>query len=394
MNSNYTSMAALIFREAGIFTVYADQQSKPLSIHEYYIPSVLEMFISANSVGNAYQAYRSFRQSKSIIDISVLSSVQGTFGKRPGQIALLMINNKVLICPIEALFNAYQLATIESDLNGNRQKLIVEMMGRHQILDLTAQSLATHLVVSTLRACYLPAKMDYPDLTLEQFTAVVRSMFINGLLTVPVGAIDFGNFKRLIPFCPDYGYSRGTPIDRYYLNRFIEEIRDEVTGNTLEIGGAKQNQQLYGFSRANPYRALDMKAKTGVDIVGDVHNPDLCRNNSLDSIIIFNVLEHCERPWVVVDNIHNWLKERGKVFCMVPTAQRIHGAPNDFWRILPDAMGTLFSKFSALKLLSYGNPITTISSLMGIAAEELSREDLESLNNEYPVATCVVAQKA
>lgn len=78
---------------------------------------------------------------------------------------------------------------------------------------------------------------------------------------------------------------------------------------------------------------------------------------------------------------------------MVPNAQRVHAAPRDYWRPLPDAIESLFASFPIRKLFLYGNPITTVASLMGIAAEELSEEDLDYLNSAYPVATCVVAQK-
>src|SRR5262249_42145279 len=155
---------------------------------------------------------------------------------------------------------------------------------------------------------YLSTVVNYPDLTLEQFIAVVKQLFTDGLLTAPVGVINFGDFNRRSPFCPHFGSSRGTPIDRYYLNKFIEELRNDVVGDTLEIGGVAHNQQLYGFTRAKTYQTLDVKRKVGVSIVGDVHNPDLLKSNSFDSIIVFNVLEHCEKPWTVIDNMYNWLK--------------------------------------------------------------------------------------
>ena len=116
------------------------------------------------------------------------------------------------------------------------------------------------------------------------------------------------------PFCFDYGRTRGTPLDRYYLNRFVEEIRPDVVGDTLEIGGIKHNQRLYNFMRTTSYRGMDLKKHPDVDIVGDAHNAKIVEHDSLDSIIIFNVLEHCEKPWVVVANMYDWLRKGGKYF--------------------------------------------------------------------------------
>ena len=39
----------------------------------------------------------------------------------------------------------------------------------------------------------------------------------------------------------------------------------------------------------------------------------------------------------------------------------------------------------------YGNPLTAIASLMGVAAQELTSAELETY--DYPVVTCVVARR-
>jgi SAM-dependent methyltransferase len=213
------------------------------------------------------------------------------------------------------------------------------------------------------------------------------------LLPVPVGAIDFGDFRRKSPFCPQFGSSRGSPVDRYYLDKFVAEIRNEVKGVTLEIGGVKSNRELYNFTNTTSYLTMDLKGE-GLDIIGDAHDIKAVDEASLDTVVLFNVLEHCERPWVVVDNIYQWLKPRGQVFCMVPNAQRAHRLPQDYWRIFPDAMNSLFARFPQRKLYVYGNPLTTLAAYYGIAAEELSREELDYHHENYPVANCIHAQKA
>ncbi len=109
--------------------------------------------------------------------------------------------------------------------------------------------------------------------------------------------------------------------------------------------------------------------------------------------MLFNVLEHCDNPWVVIRNIYSWLRVGGQCFCMVPSTQRLHDAPGDYWRPLPDGMQKLFQDFSHQKLYIYGNPLTVVASFMGISAEELSLEELDDFHPDYPVATCIVAMK-
>src|SRR5215211_3574717 len=47
---------------------------------------------------------------------------------------------------------------------------------------------------------------------------------------------DWGDLRRLQPVSREFGYERGLPVDRYYIERFLETHRGDVAGRTLEIG--------------------------------------------------------------------------------------------------------------------------------------------------------------
>lgn len=197
----------------------------------------------------------------------------------------------------------------------------------------------------------------------------------------------------MVPICHLFGLTRGTPIDHYYLNQFVEEIRGEIKGKILEIGGTPKDRDFYEVNAHDSYQVLNLEPGLGIDIVGDIHDPSVIETESVDSVIIFNVLEHCYAPWIAVQNIYRWLKIGGKYFAMVLNAVRIHGTPIDYWRPLPDGMKYLFKDFSKQKLYIYGNLITLIASYHGIATEELSSEEINNFNLDYPVTTCIVAEK-
>ena len=38
----------------------------------------------------------------------------------------------------------------------------------------------------------------------------------------PVGHVRFGSLRRLTPFSDEYGFDRGTPIDRHYIDDFLD----------------------------------------------------------------------------------------------------------------------------------------------------------------------------
>ena len=214
-----------------------------------------------------------------------------------------------------------------------------------------------------------------------------------GLLSPENNSLDWGNLKKPVPICHAFGLTRGTPIDRYYLSQFIEEIRGEIQGKILEIGGTPKDRDFYEVNYRDSYQVLNLEPGLGIDIVRDVHDPSVIESESVDSVIIFNVLEHCYAPRIAVQNIYKWLRIGGKCFVMVPNAVRIHRTPVDYWRPLPDGVKYLFKDFSEQKLYIYGNLITLIASYHGIATEELSLEEVNDCNPDYPVATCIVAEK-
>jgi SAM-dependent methyltransferase len=147
------------------------------------------------------------------------------------------------------------------------------------------------------------------------------------------------------------------------------------------------------LSRVGRYANIDLTARAGVDIAGDVHDPALLAPASIDGVLAFNVLEHCPRPWIVADNIHTWLRRGGCAFCMVPNAQRVHRMPGDYWRPMPAGLESLIHAFARREVFQYGNPTTLIASYLGIAAEELTAAELDAHHPDFPVATCIVATK-
>jgi hypothetical protein len=45
-----------------------------------------------------------------------------------------------------------------------------------------------------------------------------------------------GDLDRTTPFSTQFGYDRGGPLDRYYIENFLDENSFKVKGRALEIG--------------------------------------------------------------------------------------------------------------------------------------------------------------
>lgn len=368
MAKKYQANAFLKLENEKLYAIFAWSQRTAEIISAKSWLTVLEIFVHENSLEKAYQIFQ--------------------------QVKLAPIAEEVIreLAQYEPFIDDAVVSLANSSITffakGFRSFIEKELQ-----FELGLLSQATYQVIPQL---FAQSSLD-DDLesiaTIQDFEKLVERLENLGLLSPAKGAIDWGDLKKTVPICQVFGFTRGTPVDRYYLNKFIQETQPQIVGNILEIGGTPKDKDFYQVNPGTSYRILNIEPGPGVDIVGDVHDASLIEPNSLDSVIIFNVLEHCYAPWIVAENIHKWLKPGGKCFAMVPSAMRIHATPVDYWRPLPDALKWIFRNYAQQKLYVYGNTLTAIASYHGIVVEELTTAELDAFHPDYPVATCIIAEK-
>ncbi|PSB22356.1 methyltransferase [filamentous cyanobacterium CCP2] len=370
MTQAYVTTAFLKAQGTQIKTVFGWSQRPSQTIAAKSWLVALEIFVHGHDIATAYQRFQAVRSTP--ISESLISKLEPYQQLNASQELLVLLQNQTLT------------------ILGNGFKSYIDQEG---LIDLSPVSQETPQVLLQLFA-HQQLEDDLETInSFEAFQQLVSTLEQIGLFSPAIGSINWGDFRRLAPLCHITGFTRGNPIDRYYLQKFVDEIREQVVGDVLEVGGVPKDREFYQFDRAKTYRIMNLEAGAGVDLVGDVHDPDLVEPDSLDSLVIFNVLEHCYAPWIAVENIHRWLKPGGKCFCMVPNAQRLHDRPGDFWRPLPDGVNWLFRSFSQKQLYVYGNPLTVLASFHGVGYEELTPAELDAFHPDYPVSTCIVATK-
>src|SRR3954471_21782846 len=63
------------------------------------------------------------------------------------------------------------------------------------------------------------------------------------------GNVSFGDLNRTTPLSRHFGFDRGTPVDRYYIESFLAENAGAIRGRTLEIGDDEYTHR-FGGTRA------------------------------------------------------------------------------------------------------------------------------------------------
>jgi len=133
-----------------------------------------------------------------------------------------------------------------------------------------------------------------------------------------------------------------------------------ITGDVLSVGsgtdldGAGRPYRGY-FPKATRYRTSEPVATPGCDLVLDVRAMPEIPDASLDCVICGGVLEHVDDCHAAVRECERILKPGGICLVGVPFQQRIHRAPQDFWRFTAYGVAYLLRAFEIIKVQPIGD---------------------------------------
>jgi SAM-dependent methyltransferase len=206
-----------------------------------------------------------------------------------------------------------------------------------------------------------------------------------------------GTIRRTSPLSQHWGRERGTPVDRYYIERFLDENRRLIRGRVLEVMDAQYTRRFgMNVTRSD---VLDIDAgNPEATVVADLAAADAIESAAVDCFILTQTLQYVFDVEAALEHVHRVLRPGGTVLCTVPVASRIGRAQveSEYWRFTPKACKRLFeNKFgvSAVDVRGRGNVLACIAFLVGMAAEELSCRELQEDDPFFPLLVTVRARK-
>lgn len=214
------------------------------------------------------------------------------------------------------------------------------------------------------------------------------------------GQAQFGDFRRTEPFTRSFGYDRGEPIDRYYIDKFLRYYAADIKGFVVEIGDDRYTRQ-FGGEKVLHTDVLDQgHPDSNPTIVADLTNADHVASNSFDCIIIIQTLQFIYDVRAAVRTLHRILKPGGVVLCSVPSVSPICRYDmdrwGDYWRFTSAAIKRLFSEcfeHDNINIEAYGNVVVATAFLYGMATEELTTAELDFKDRDYETLITVKAVK-
>jgi glycosyltransferase involved in cell wall biosynthesis len=215
----------------------------------------------------------------------------------------------------------------------------------------------------------------------------------------PVGWVRFGSFRRREPFSRDCGIDRGLPIDRYYIEKFLSEHSQDISGHVLEVGDDRYTRK-FGSSRVVTSDVLHVSGSPQTTIVADLTSADHIASDRFDCIICTQTLPFIYDVRAAIQTLHRILKPGGILLASVPGG--IHQISRfdmdrwgDYWRFTRLSARLLFEEIFGSNVLikTYGNVMAATAFINGLTVEDLRPEELNHCDAEYEVSIAVRAMK-
>ena len=222
----------------------------------------------------------------------------------------------------------------------------------------------------------------------------------NLILPSRKGRVDLGDLRSLRPVSETFGQDRGTPIRRYYIERFLQQERNAIRGRVLEVGDDRYAKQ-YGQA-GTAIEVLDPDPASRVaTVVGDLVTGAGVPKRRYDAIIMTQVLHVLPDMPAALRTAAHALLPGGSLLATIPCISQVSRFDmdrwGDYWRVTDRGARTLFEaafERERLAVRSFGNVLTAIASLAGLAAEELTSAELDAADPNYQVLIAVHARMA
>ncbi len=219
------------------------------------------------------------------------------------------------------------------------------------------------------------------------------------ILTRQKIVVEMGNLREIRPVSNQFGTDRGTPIDRYYIERFLQSHSGRVQGRILEVG-----ESHYARKFGSKAESIDVIHPTpgvdGVTIEGDLTRPETLPENAIDCFICTQTFNFIFDVQKAISGAHYLLKPGGVLLATVAGISQVSRYDmdrwGDYWRFTTASVQKLFEPVftGGVEIVSFGNVLAATAFLQGIAVEDFPDVSLLDQHDlDYQMLIGIVARK-
>ncbi len=203
--------------------------------------------------------------------------------------------------------------------------------------------------------------------------------------------ITFGSLNRTYPFSVKFGYDRGGPIDRYYIESFLERNRALIKDRVLEIGD-NEYTLAYGGNNVAIADVLHISADNPkATFVGDLSNAPQVPDGTFDCIVLTQTLHLIYNCKEALETCYRILKPGGTLLLTVPGISHI--AQDEWgkywqWSFTALSLRTMLEEHftsEGIEIETFGNTLVAAAFLYGLGLPEIGKKELEYRDPHYQV---------
>jgi SAM-dependent methyltransferase len=208
-----------------------------------------------------------------------------------------------------------------------------------------------------------------------------------------------GDLRRVTPIDPNWGFERGAPIDRVYVEAFVDSHAADIRGRVLEIA-APDYTTRFGHDVERVDILMATEGNPQATIVGDLTDAPQIPSDTFDCAVVTQTLQFVYDVRAALATLHRVLAPGGVLLATVPGITKIspiedeqygewwHYTARSAQRLAEEAFGE-----GNVEVRAYGNVLTAAGFLYGLAASDLKPDELEAHDRLYEVIVGVRAVK-
>lgn len=207
-------------------------------------------------------------------------------------------------------------------------------------------------------------------------------------VTKRVGPLDrlvvrsrWASLRRTAPISK-WGFDRGMPVDRWYIERFLTAHRADVHGHVLEVA---EDRYATRFGAASVDVVDINAANPRATIVGDLCEPSTLPTSAFDAVILTQTLQYLPHPRLAFEHLLAALRPGATLLVTAPTMSRVD-EDLDRWRWTPTGLReTVAGLDCTADVAGAGNALACRAFLMGLAAQDLDPATLAVDDPAFPL---------
>ncbi len=202
-----------------------------------------------------------------------------------------------------------------------------------------------------------------------------------------------------IPASIDFGFDRGGPVDRYYIEKFLKKNKNYIKGRVLEIGDDRYTKKFGDKVVFSDILNVNYDEE-GSTVIDDLDKMRNLRKNYYDCFICTHVYPCIFDVQKAVENSLTILKKGGVLLLTVPGICPIslddYRKWGVYWSFTDMAVKQLLNKVILKKdyqIEIFGNLKAATSFLYGYSWKELPKKDLDKKDIRYQIVIAALVKK-